>query len=117
MQPSTPATPVVRWSTRMVELIGINTFLISSTGAFAGAGFAIPTQTIHPVVDSLIKNGVVHHGYLGVGLNDVTPDNAKFFNLTGNTGALIASVTPNSPASRAGLKEGDVVTSCRRPTG
>jgi serine protease Do len=93
------------------ELIGINTFLISNTGAFAGAGFAIPTQTIHPVVDSLIKNGVVHHGYLGVGLNDVTPDNAKFFNLTGNTGALIAQVTPNSPASRAGLKEGDVVTS------
>jgi serine protease Do len=92
------------------ELIGINTFLISDTGNFSGAGFAIPTQTVHPVVESLIKNGVVHHGYLGVGLNDVTPDNAKFFNLTGNTGALIASVTPDSPASRAGLKEGDVVT-------
>ena len=92
------------------QLVGINTFLISSTGAFAGAGFAIPTQTIHPVVDALIKDGVVHHGYLGVALNDVTPDNAKFFNLTGNTGALIAQVTPNSPASRAGLKQGDVVT-------
>ncbi len=92
------------------QLVGINTFLISETGNFAGAGFAIPTQTIHPVVDSLIKNGVVHHGYLGVGLNDVTPDNAKFFNLTGNSGALIASVTPDSPASHAGLKEGDVVT-------
>ena len=92
------------------QLIGINTFLISNTGAFSGAGFAIPTQTVHPVVEALIKNGVVHHGYLGVGLNDVTPDNAKFFNLTGNTGALIASVTPNSPASRAGLKQGDVVT-------
>ena len=92
------------------QLIGINTFLISDTGNFSGAGFAIPTQTVHPVVDSLIKNGVVHHGYLGVGLNDVTPDNAKFFNLTGNTGALIASVTPDSPASRAGLKQGDVVT-------
>ena len=92
------------------ELVGINTFLISDTGNFSGAGFAIPTQTVHPVVESLIKNGVVHHGYLGVGLNDVTPDNAKFFNLTGNTGALIASVTPDSPASHAGLKEGDVVT-------
>src|SRR5271170_4202684 len=92
------------------QLIGINTFLISDTGNFSGAGFAIPTQTVHPVVDSLIKNGVVHHGYLGVGLNDVTPENSKFFNLTGNTGALIASVTPDSPASRAGLKEGDVVT-------
>ena len=92
------------------QLVGINTFLISNTGAFSGAGFAIPTLTVHPVVESLIKNGVVHHGYLGVGLNDVTPDNAKFFNLTGNSGALIASVTPDSPASRAGLKEGDVVT-------
>jgi serine protease Do len=92
------------------QLVGINTFLISDTGNFSGAGFAIPTLTVHPVVESLIKNGVVHHGYLGVGLNDVTPENAKFFNLTGNSGALIASVTPNSPASRAGLKEGDVVT-------
>ena len=92
------------------ELVGINTFLISDTGNFSGAGFAIPTQTVHPVVEALMKNGVVHHGYLGVGLNDVTPDNAKFFNLTGNTGALIASVTPDSPASRAGLKQGDVVT-------
>jgi serine protease Do len=92
------------------QLVGINTFLISENGGFSGAGFAIPTQTVHPVVDSLIKNGVVHHGYLGVGLNDVTPENSKFFNLTGNTGALIASVTPDSPASRAGLQEGDVVT-------
>src|SRR6202522_1264835 len=92
------------------QLIGINTFLISENGGFSGAGFAIPTQTVHPVVDQLIKNGVVHHGYLGVGLNDVTPENSKFFNLTGNTGALIASVTPDSPASDAGLKEGDVVT-------
>jgi serine protease Do len=92
------------------ELVGINTFLISDTGNFSGAGFAIPTQTVHPVVDALIKNGVVHHGYVGVGLNDLTPENAKFFNTTGNSGALIASVTPDSPASHAGLKEGDVVT-------
>jgi serine protease Do len=92
------------------ELIGINTFLISDTGNFSGAGFAIPTETVHPVVESLIKDGVVHHGYLGVGLNDVTPDNAKFFNYPGNSGALIASVTPDSPASRGGLQQGDVVT-------
>jgi serine protease Do len=92
------------------ELVGINTFLISDTGNFSGAGFAIPTQTVHPVVDALIKSGVVHHGYLGVGLNDLTPENAKFFNTTGNAGALIASVTPDSPASHAGLKQGDVVT-------
>ena len=94
----------------MVSWSASTRFLSPNTGAFSGAGFAIPTQTVHPVVESLIKNGVVHHGYLGVGLNDVTPDNAKFFNLTGNSGALIASVSPDSPASRAGLKTGDVVT-------
>ena len=110
MLPSTRATPAVPLVNAHGQLVGINTFLISSTGAFAGAGFAIPTQTIHPVVDALIKNGVVHHGYLGVSLNDVTPENAKFFNLTGNTGALIAQVTPDSPASRGGVKAGDVVT-------
>src|ERR1700728_2479382 len=98
------------------QLVGINTFLISENGGFSGAGFAIPTKTVHPVVDALIKNGVVHHGYLGVGLNDVTPENAKFFNATGNTGALIASVTAISPASRAGLKEGDVVTAVNGQT-
>jgi serine protease Do len=92
------------------ELVGINTFLISNTGAFAGAGFAIPSQTVHPVVEALIKYGVVHHGYLGIGLNDVTPDNAKFFRLDKSSGAVISQVTPGSPAERAGLRVGDVIT-------
>jgi serine protease Do len=93
------------------ELVGINTFIISNSGSFAGAGFAIPSQLVRATAEQLIKSGVVHHGYLGVTLNDVTPANANFFNLKTATGAIAAQVTPDSPASRAGLKNGDVIDS------
>jgi serine protease Do len=91
------------------ELVGINTFIISNSGSFAGAGFAIPSQLVRATAEQLIKSGVVHHGYLGVSLNDVTPANASFFNLKTATGAIAAQVTPDSPASRGGLKNGDVI--------
>ena len=65
------------------ELVGINTFIISNSGSFAGAGFAIPSQIVRATTDQIIKNGKVEHGYLGIGMNDVTPDNAHFFNLQG----------------------------------
>jgi serine protease Do len=91
------------------ELIGINTFIISNSGSFAGAGFAIPSQIAHSTVDQLIKSGKVEHGYLGIGMNDVTPDNAHFFNLQDATGAVVSQVAPDSPASRAGLRTGDVI--------
>lgn len=93
------------------ELIGINTFIISNSGSFAGAGFAIPSQLAHSVAEQIIKTGSVHHGYLGIAMNDVTPANASFFNLKHATGAIISQVTPDSPASRAGLKSGDVIQS------
>jgi serine protease Do len=91
------------------ELVGINTFIISGSGSFAGAGFAIPSQIVKSSVDALIKDGAVHHGYLGISMNDVTPDNASFFNLPDATGAIVSQVTPDSPAGRAGLKGGDVL--------
>jgi serine protease Do len=91
------------------ELVGINTFIISDSGSFAGAGFAIPAQIAKATADQIIKTGSVHHGYLGISMNDVTPDNAHFFNLTDAAGAIVAQVTPNSPASRAGLQNGDVI--------
>jgi serine protease Do len=91
------------------ELVGINTFIISGSGQFAGAGFAIPSQLVRATAVQLIKNGHVEHGYLGVSLNDVTPENASFFHLSDASGALIAQVTPDSPASRGGIKQGDVV--------
>ena len=92
------------------EVIGINTFLISPSGSFAGMGFAIPSQIVQPTAEKLIRYGKISHGYMGVSINDVTPDNAKFFNLKENTGAIISSVEPNSPGAKAGLKVGDVIT-------
>ena len=68
------------------ELVGINTFIISNNGSFAGAGFAIPSQIVKATTEQLIKHGKVEHGYLGININDVTPDNAHFFNLQGCRG-------------------------------
>ncbi len=91
------------------ELVGINTSIVTNSGSFAGAGFAIPSQIVRATAEQLIKTGVVHHGYLGISMNDVTPANASFFGLKEATGAIVAQVTPDSPASRAGLKNGDVI--------
>ncbi len=91
------------------ELVGINTFIITNNGSFAGAGFAIPSHIVRASAESIIKDGTVHHGYLGISMNDVTPDNSSFFNLPDATGAIVSQVTPDSPASRAGLKSGDVL--------
>ncbi len=91
------------------ELIGINTFIISGNGSFAGAGFAIPSEIVKSSADAIIKDGTVHHGYLGIAMNNVTPENATFFNLPDATGAIVSQVTPDSPADHAGLKTGDVM--------
>ncbi|MCU1311260.1 MAG: Peptidase Do [Candidatus Angelobacter sp.] len=92
------------------EVIGINTFLVSPSGSFSGMGFAIPTQIVKPTVDALIRNGKVEHGYMGIGISDVTPDEAKFFNVKNASGAVVSQVEPDSPAAKAGLKTGDVIT-------
>ena len=59
------------------EVVGINTFLISPSGSFSGMGFAIPTQIVRPTVEKLIQFGKVTHGYMGIGISDVTPDNSQ----------------------------------------
>lgn len=92
------------------EVIGINTFLISSSDSFSGMGFAIPTQIVRPTVETLIRDGKVSHGYMGIGISDVTPENAKFFHVDNSEGAVVSQVEDNSPAAKAGLKVGDVVT-------
>jgi serine protease Do len=92
------------------EVIGINTFLVSSSDSFSGMGFAIPTQIVRPTVETLIRDGKVTHGYMGIGISDVTPENAKFFHVENNEGAVISQVESGSPAEKAGLKVGDVIT-------
>src|SRR6202167_3301197 len=92
------------------ELIGINTFLISGSGSFSGMGFAIPTQIVEPTVETLIRDGKVTHAFIGVSISDVTPDNAKFFQMNKAEGALVSDVTPDAPGAKAGLRTGDVIT-------
>jgi serine protease Do len=92
------------------EVVGINTFLISPTGGFAGMGFAIPTQIVKPTVETLIRDGKVEHARIGVGIADVTPENSKFFQVSSNMGAVITQVEPDAPGAKAGLKVGDVIT-------
>ena len=91
------------------ELVGINNGIMTSSGSFAGAGFAIPSQIVRSVSDQIIKTGSVHHGYLGIAMNDVTPENASFFKLKDADGAIVSQVTPDSPAAKAGIKSGDVI--------
>jgi len=91
------------------RLIGINTAILSRSGGNQGIGFAIPTNLSRDIMESLVKDGHVTRGYLGVMIQDVTPGLAKEFNLKDRQGALIGDVVPKGPAEKAGLKSGDVV--------
>lgn len=91
------------------ELIGINTAIVSRTGGYQGVGFAVPSSMAKPVYESLVKTGKVVRGYLGVAIQDLTPELAQSFGLKASKGALVSDVTSESPAERAGLKQGDVI--------
>jgi serine protease Do len=92
------------------EVVGINTFLISPSGTFSGMGFAIPTQIVRPTVETLIRDGKVRHGHIGIGIADVTPENAKFFSDSTAMGGVVTQVEADSPGAKAGLQIGDVIT-------
>jgi serine protease Do len=92
------------------RLIGLNTAILSRSGGFQGVGLAVPSDLVRGVVDNLVQNGKVVRGFIGVRIQDVTPDLAESFGLKDHAGALIAEVTPGSPAAKAGLKDGDVIT-------
>ncbi len=93
------------------RLVGINTWIISSTGGSQGIGFAVPINMARYVMERLISEGKVARGYLGLGLQpELTLELAKQFNLPNLNGALVTTVQPDSPAARTGFKEGDFVT-------
>jgi serine protease Do len=91
------------------EVIGINAAILSESGGFEGLGFAIPSNIAVHITQELIKNGKVIRGWLGVSLQNITPELAKSFGLSSNKGALVAEVIKGSPADHAGMKQGDVV--------
>ena len=92
------------------RLVGINTAILSRSGGNQGIGFAIPVSLARDVMESLVKDGKVTRGYLGVMIQDVNPALAKKFGLEEPKGALVGDVTPDGPAAKAGLESGDVLT-------
>jgi Do/DeqQ family serine protease len=92
------------------ELVGINSMIYSPSGASAGLGFAIPTNLAADVMKQLIAHGKVERGTLGVDVQDLSPRVAAALGIKASQGALITNVMPDSPAAKAGLKPGDLVT-------
>ena len=90
------------------RLVGLNTAILSHSGGSNGVGFAIPINLVKSRAEQGIPSGKVARGFLGVALQPLTPDLATQFGVT--TGALVADVNPDTPAARAGLKAGDIVT-------
>jgi serine protease Do len=93
------------------RLVGVNTAIFSRSGGNQGIGFAVPANLAHMVMESIIKNGRVVRGYLGTGIQPLTEDLAQEFKLPDQSGALVSGVEPKSPAAKAGIQVGDVITS------
>jgi serine protease Do len=92
------------------DLVGINTAIVTGgSGGNQGVGFAIPIDMARNVMEQIVDHGKVVRGYLGVAIQTVDADMAKAFGLTQGGGALVADVTPGSPAAKAGIERGDVI--------
>jgi len=91
------------------EVIGVNTAIISPTGGSIGIGFSVPADTVVPVVQQLRQFKEVRRGWLGVKIQTVTEAIAGALGIEENTGALVAAVTPDSPAAKGGMEAGDVI--------
>ncbi len=90
------------------EVVGINTAILPYG---QGIGFAIPIDTAKPLIPQMVAKGEVTRGYLGVNIQGITPELAKAMNLKDTKGALVSDVTPDSPAAKAGIQQGDVIVS------
>jgi len=91
------------------EVVGINTAIMSRSGGYMGVGFAIPIDLAKGIAHQLMDSGKVTRGYLGIVIQELTPELASSFDLDRNQGILIAQVTKDTPAAEAGLKQGDVI--------
>lgn len=95
------------------EVIGVNTAILSRSGGYMGAGFAIPSNLARNIAQQLIDNGEVVRGYLGVVIQQLTSDLAESFDIEKTQGILVAQVSEDTPAEEAGLKTGDVIVKYR----
>ena len=93
------------------EVVGINSAIFSQSGGNVGIGFAIPVDLAKTILTQLREKGQVTRGWLGVSIQNVTPELAKSFGLNEATGALVAEVTPDGPAAKAGVERGDIIRS------
>lgn len=91
------------------EVIGVNTAIVSPTGASVGVGFATPTSIVRPVVDQIVRYGETRRGWLGVRLANMSRAVADRAGYDGADGAVVTRITPNGPAAQAGLRPGDIV--------
>jgi serine protease Do len=92
------------------NVLGVNTAIFSPSGGSVGIGFAVPAETAKMVINQLKEQGHVTRGWLGVQIQQITPEIAESMGLKNVAGALVAEPQPNSPASKAGIKAGDVIT-------
>ena len=91
------------------EVVGINTAILSRSGGYMGIGFAIPINMVKDVKNSLLTKGRVVRGWLGVIIQNLNEDLAASFGVSSNEGALVSDVSPDSPAAKAGLQQGDII--------
>ncbi len=106
INPGNSGGPLVNLSGNVV---GINTMIASQSGGFQGVGFAIPAPMAQDVYTQIVSSGKVTRGWLGIHIQEITPEIAKSFNLGGQKGVLVADVDPNGPAARGGLQSGDIL--------
>lgn len=95
------------------EVVGINTAIFSRSGGYMGVGFAIPSNLAKAIAYQLIEHGEVTRGYLGIRIQQLTPDLAESFDIDSGNGILVAQISENSPAEKAGLRQGDVIVAYR----
>jgi len=91
------------------QVVGINSAIITGTGGYMGIGLAVPINIANAIQKQLAATGKVSRGYLGISMQEITPDMSEFFKLDRNSGALVTDVVADSPADKAGLKKDDVI--------